>query len=307
VAWGVRGELDGWAETPEDVGQYARRWFDAAAQGLTAGLLEDLRAGPPQSRKVFGSGASPEPWGEPGGLFASLLRFDRLWGDARSKRVWSDRAWKQFLDGLSDLPVAGELRIFELNERGKPSWNTVTVSAQRVSEDGRWFRLFCQFLCSDPRPETRVAELTTQDVVDVVREAAEEIPATFGCVTDDGGAGGETALEFALNAAWDDGIKRSREVLRGYPWVTICAPRIVERLGGVDAVQASGAFHELRVLRTGSIWLQATERLEDHAGEALQRLFRTLAPVLPAGEPKPYVGEYLGRMVYQDASTVSGP
>jgi hypothetical protein len=75
----------------------------------------------------------------------------------------------------------------------------------------------------------------------------------------------------------------------------------------VDAVQASGAFHELRVLRTGSIWLQATERLEDHEGEALQRLFRTLAPVLPAGEPKPYVGEYLGRMVYQDASTVSGP
>ncbi len=305
MAWGVRGELDGRAESPEDVGRYARRWFEAAAQGVAAGLLDDLRTRPPQSRKVFGSGASPEPWGEPGGLFASLLRFDRLWGDARSKRVWSERAWKQFLDGLSDLPVAAELRIFELNERGKPSWNTLTVSAQRISEDGQWFRLFCEFLCSDPRPGTRVAKLTTQDVVDMVRETAADIPATFGCVTDDGGAGGETALEDALNAAWDDGIQRSREVLRGYPWVTICPPQIAERLGGVEALRASGAFWDVRVLPTGSVWLQATERLEDYEGDALRRVFRTLAPVLPAGEPKPYVGEYRGRMVYEDASTLT--
>ena len=305
MGWGVRGELDGWAESPEDVGRCARRWFEAAAHGLAAGLLDDLRTGPPQSRKVFGSGASPEPWGEPGGLFASLLRFDRLWGEARSKRVWSERAWKQFLDGLPDLPVAAELRIYELNERGKPSWNKVTVAAQRVSEDRRWFRLFCDFLCSDPRPETRVAKLSTQDVLDMVREVAAEIPATFGCVTDDGGAGGETALEFALNAAWDDGITRSREVLRGYPWVTICAPQVAERLGGVDALLASGAFHEVQVLPTGSVWLQATERLEDYQGDALRRVFHTVAPVLPPGQPQPYVGEYLGRMIYEDAGKVT--
>jgi hypothetical protein len=301
----VRGELDGRAESPEDVGRYARRWFDIAAQGVAAGLLDDLRTGPPQSRKVFGSGASPEPWGEPGGLFASLLRFDRLWGDARSKRAWSERAWKQFLDGLSDLPVAAELRIFELNERGKPSWNTLTVSAQRPSEDQHWFRLRCELLCSDPRPVTRVAKLSTRDMFDMVREAVAEIPATFGYVTDDGGADGETALEAALNVAWEDGILRSREVLRGYPWVTICAPEIAERVGGVEALRASGGFWDVRVLPTGSLWLQATERLEDYQGDALRRVFHTLAPLLPPGEPKPYVGEYRGRMIYQDASTVA--
>jgi hypothetical protein len=303
VAWGVRGELDGRVESPGEVGRYARRWFDIAAQGVAAALLDDLRAGPPQSRKVFGSGASPEPWGEPGGLFASLLRFDRLWGEPRSKRVWSERAFTQFLSGLADLPVAAEMRIFELDGRGKPSWNTLTVSAQRVSEDGRWFRLRCDLLCTDPRPQTRVAKLGGQDVYDLVRAAAAEIPATFGCVTDDGGAGGETALESALNAPWDDGIMRSRQVLRGYPWVTICAPEIAERLGGLDALRGSGAFGEVTALPTGSVWLQATERLEDYQGEAVERVFRTVAPVLPAGEPKPYVGEYLGRMVYQDAST----
>jgi hypothetical protein len=304
VAWGLRGELDGRAES-EGLARYARRWFEAAADGLLAGLLQDLRSGPPQSRRVFGSGASPEPWGEPGGLFASLLRFDRLWGEARSKRVWSERAWKQFLDGLADMPVAAEMRIFELDDRGKPSWNTATVSAQRVSEDGRWFRLWCEFLCSDPRPETRIAKLTTQDMVDLVRVTAAQIPATFGCVTDDGGAGGETALEDALLALWDEGIQRSGEVLRGYPWVTICAPEFVDRLGGVETLRASGAFHEVSVLSAGSVWLQATERLEDYQGAALRRVFQTVAPVLPPGQPKPYVGEYRGRMIYEDASAAT--
>jgi hypothetical protein len=304
VGWGVRGELDGWAE-PGDVNRHARRWFDVAAHGLAGGLLDDLRTGPPQSRKVFGSGASPEPWGEPGGLFASLLRFDRLWGEARSKRVWSERAWKQFLDRLDDLPAAAELRIFELNERGKPSWNTLTVSAQRVGEDPHWFRLFCEFLCSDPRPVTRIAKLNTQDMFAMVQGAAAEISATFGCVTDDGGAGGETALEAALSALWDEGILHSREILRGYPWVTICAPQIAERLGGVDALRASGAFFAVHVLPTSSVWLQATERLEDYQGDAMRRVFQTVAPVLPPGRPMPYVGEYLGRMIYEDARTVT--
>src|SRR5439155_26873888 len=112
-----------------------------------------------------------------------------------------------------------------------------------------WFRLRCEVLCSDPRPVTRVAKLSTQDMVEMVRAAAAEIPATFGCATDDGGADGETALEAALNIAWDDAIPRSREVLRGYPWVTICAPEIAERLGGVQALRASGASTTCRCCR----------------------------------------------------------
>ena len=61
----------------------------------------------------------------------------------------------------------------------------------------------------------------------------------------------------------------------------------------------------MQVLPTGSVWLQATERLEDYRDDAVRRVFHPVAAVLPAGEPKPYVGEYLGRMVYEDASTLT--
>jgi hypothetical protein len=91
VGWGVRGELDSWAE-PWDLAGYARLWFELAADGLLAGLLHDLRTGPALSSHVFGIGSRPDPWGEPDGLWASVPRFDRPGGNPlRGDAVRFDR------------------------------------------------------------------------------------------------------------------------------------------------------------------------------------------------------------------------
>ncbi|GAA4509141.1 hypothetical protein GCM10023191_069910 [Actinoallomurus oryzae] len=293
-------ELDGRAAS-KDLSRYARRWFVAASKGPLKDLFSDLQRGPKLSRHIFGSGASGKPWGEPGGLWASLLRFNQSHGKATGKRVWSPRAWDEFIAALDDLPLGVELRIFELDENGIWTQDKVTVSMQRVSPDGQWFRARCVVTAGPLGPKNRVAKFGANDMVGLLRDCSADIPATFGCVTDDGGAHGTTGLEDRLYISAEAGIQSSPEILRGYPWITICPPGLAERLGGLAAIRATGAFYEVSSLRAGGLWLQATERIEDYEGEALRRVFRVLAPVLPPGRPEPYVGTELHRIIYKDA------
>ncbi|MFE2673368.1 hypothetical protein [Streptomyces hygroscopicus] len=46
--------------------------------------------------------------------------------------------------------------------------------------------------------------------------------------------------------------------------------------------------------------MKATDRLDDYTGEALRGVFRVVAPALPPGRPRPYVGREIGRLVYED-------
>jgi hypothetical protein len=86
-------------------------------------------------------------------------------------------------------------------------------------------------------------------------EMVQDVPVTCGGLGDDERPNGPTMLEDALGRDHFVGVAQSREVLHGYPWVTVCAPEIAARLGGPAAVRAGGAFHEVRVLPTGSVWL----------------------------------------------------
>jgi hypothetical protein len=75
---------------------------------------------------------------------------------------------------------------------------------------------------------------------------------------------GRTALEVRLPRLHHDAITQSPEVLRGYSWVTICAPGLVERLGGIDALRASGALMETRLLDYGAVLARASDTFEQY-------------------------------------------
>ena len=76
--------------------------------------------------------------------------------------------------------------------------------------------------------------------------------------------------------------------LRGYSWVTVVAAELAGRLGGAEALRASGAFYEVSELRDGVLWLRATPTINDFTGKRVRRVFDALAPVLlPGLAPRP--------------------
>lgn len=279
----------------------ARRWFEAATTGLLADVMEGLRDG-----EVALPGSTPElrgrPWGDPGSMWASLTRFGTAAGRVSSRRAWSERGWEAFLKGPAKFPAGARLDLLELDSEGYSRHaDRASVLLRTVDESREWFQASCEFGSFPEGPRNRIARLAEEDARQFAWALVQEVPVTYGGVGDEGTAWNGTMLEMRLARDAAAGVAQSREVLRAYPWVTVCGPEIAARLGGAGELRATGAFHEVVELPTGSVWLQATERLADYEGEALHRAFRTLAPVLPPGRPRPYVGQEAGRIVYEDA------
>jgi hypothetical protein len=265
---------------------------------VIAGLV-DGQVSLPRSRP----GVGDAPWGEPGSMWAELVRLASARGRVTSRRAWSTRGWETFLKGFAKFPAGVEMHMIELDSEGYPrQGDRADITVRTVSEDNPLVRLGCEFGNFPHGPRNRIARVTDEDARRLMWEMVQDVPVTFGGLGDDGRPNGPTMLEEALGRDPLVGVAQSREVLRGYPWVTVCAPELAGRLGGPDALRVSGAFHEVRELPTGSVWLQATEHLDDYTGDALRRVFETVAPVLPPGEPRLYLGKELGRIVYADAS-----
>jgi hypothetical protein len=111
------------------------------------------------------------------------------------------------------------------------------------------------------------------------------------------------------DATTSEGIAASRTVLRGYDWLTVAADELAERLGGVDALRASGAFARVESLRSGGVWLLATEDYADCTGERVEAVWKALAPVLMRGTPsrdRAERNEAPVRLVFRDAAEVEG-
>ncbi|GAA1559274.1 hypothetical protein GCM10009741_75370 [Kribbella lupini] len=143
------------------------------------------------------------------------------------------------------------------------------------------------------------------DLVEFVAKFCDMAAPSFGNIASDNSAG-STALEALLRRQRHDALEQSTDVLRGYSCVTVCPPALVERLGGVGALEASGAFVEVRSLQGGGASLRATETFEAYDDDAVMRVFKALAPVLPAGVPDAPSARSTRkrvRLVYEDASS----
>lgn len=78
-----------------------------------------------------------------------------------------------------------------------------------------------------------------------------------------------------------DWVPEARSILPTYDWTTVISKQLAVTLGGVEALRQSGVFHRVAEVAGGSVWLQATERLDEFDQEHGYRLFEVLAPVLP--------------------------
>lgn len=150
-------------------------------------------------------------------------------------------------------------------------------------------------------PDGRLPIPVQERWLDVCARFSEKLPLTFGSISSEE-AGGETELDVALGRGESESVRASLSVLRGYSWVTVCPPPIVERLGGVAKLEESKRFWRVRPLASGSVWAQATERLEDYKGTVIEGVFRVFAPALPAGLVEPIWGNSWPTLVHADAS-----
>ncbi|MEY2248892.1 hypothetical protein AB8A21_39240 [Streptomyces sp. BF23-18] len=113
-----------------------------------------------------------------------------------------------------------------------------------------------------------------------------------------------TNLDVVLRRRRRPSLREGRRFLRGYAWVTVCPAELAARLGGAATLEDSGAFHRVLPLRAGGVLLQASVTMDGYTDQVMERVFETLAPVLPPGEPRPDPAHPYMRFVPRDAATV---
>ncbi len=295
----LHGELDSEAGDPARYHAVAIQWLDGGLDRLAGELREQIKAGAPLSETgVRRDGA---PTGPPGSAWASM------WVQRRGRRtgwVYSADNWARFVQELTDPPDRAEVLATVLDGQGFPSRSAVRLTVERPDDAPEWLVLSADAPAEDLLDTARGDEVQRR-WLGLVRDVAEDLNPSFGQLADD--TRGRTALDVLLRRLRDQSVAESRTVLRGYSWVTILAQELADRLGGVAALRATGAFHTVEPLRGGGVWLRATQRYQDYGPVQIDAVFRALAPVLPQGRPAPpppFV-PVTYRLVYEDASSVA--
>lgn len=286
-----------------DFGATLRQWFTSVHDLLGLDVLEELVA-TPQPDEVMRLWRASKPVGKKGaawGLIMTIRQYPK--GRRTAYRLYSTTEWQRFLAGLSDDLVEAELWFGRISDSGHPGGGGFRAQAEVCERNPDWayLRLFMgdRWLRDEERERRLLAAMrATADVCDP----------SFGHVDYyEGGYG--TPLEGALRIDANFRLPTSRNQLRGYSWLTVCAQQIGDDLGGAEALMASGAFVEVAQLAGGGYWLLATPTREGYDRAAVEAVFGVLAPKLPPGQP---VGVVLSHpelsapvlLVNRDAATV---
>ncbi|MFF9912839.1 hypothetical protein [Streptomyces sp. NPDC013457] len=299
----VHAELD--YAVPEGPAGYRRLvedWFADAARTLGGDALDPFANGLDLSGRGAVLRKTGARYGEPGELWGSLWTAKMARGNrTRSGRVWSPKEWGAFLDGLEKEPLEVTLELARLGRDGYPAGPWLTVTAERDFEAPEWVQLMANRSAEEFFAPDRSAELQGR-WTDFLHRRLESAGQTclFGCVTDDVGmTTHRTALEECLGLFQNETIPELDTTLRGYAWTTVCSPGVAERLGGAEALRASGAFARVTVLADGGLVLQATEDMRAYTPDRIARVFRQLRPVLPPGRPVGGIFDTTPRIVFE--------
>jgi len=247
----------------------SRRWIRDAFERLTGPLGDQVRAATSEEIDWFNF--------QPFRLRAGVGTSGGRHGEWMS--TYSPSSWELLMDRLAELPETGSVEAVTNSERGGPGDPSFTVAIRQDDDD--WLILEADVDVElAARPEGQAV------ILNVLRVAAEGCNPTSGLLyTPESSL--QTPLEVALDVWPFETIPRSRQVLRDYGWLTIMAQELGDRLGGLPALRASGAFHEAAQLNAGGYWLLATERWEDYGLDQAEKLFELFAPILPPGRPAP--------------------
>lgn len=288
-------EIDVERTDAEAFGAIARRWF-AMEPGTPEELAAaEILAGPPLSAKAARRNGPDGPpnttWG-----FLSITRQSEG-REKRSFRVFSDRNNRWFLEQLRSPFVRASIGFSILGDDGYSRISL--VRKQVLSEIPGWARMTLSY---DSQEET---DSGNHAVLQRSLELAGGVAVAYGQF---GGSFtlGRTALEDTLPGQPfpRDTLPRAREFLRGYDWLTICPVELVVKLGGIEHLENSGAFEQVRVLPDGAAWLLACEDYADFDEARSRRVWETLAPVLIPGVPvrrEYHPGDEPHRIVFEGA------
>lgn len=253
----------------DDFAEYqhlGQRWLIKFPQAMASDVWNRIRLGHP----TVDTSMTTIPWpGGPieGGKF-DLPRFERM-----TAKLSSPVETISYL-GETDDDQALAARVSWSNDRHMCFGGSVSVSIESIHDD--------------------VARL-----VSFVVDFLDDVDPAFGCVATHFNARIGTELDLALRRRDRESIKESREFLRGYSWLTVVPKELVARLGGIAALREA-PLAAVYPLSAGGVVLQASSIPAEYGDVAMRGLFRTVAPVLPPGKPKPVFGYEHIRVVYED-------
>jgi hypothetical protein len=208
---------------------------------------------------------------------------------------YTPEAWSAIIADLGGR-LDSSLAIFG-PEAEEPTRGRLSVSR---TLDGRWVSLLVGAV--DWHDANDAVYYTRW--VDFLAATLDQANPAFGIVTADNVVNA-TAVDVVLDRRYKRSLDDSRRFLRGYGFATVVPAELVDRLGGVRELADTGAFVRVQSLRAGGVVLQATATLSQYDDEAMRRVFRALAPVLPAGMPRLVPGYEHVRVVYEDAHTAT--
>ncbi|MEU6087592.1 hypothetical protein ABZ865_12410 [Streptomyces sp. NPDC047085] len=261
-------------------------WLAHAVRAVAPVFWESaMRAWPFAEREKTGG-----PLGRPGTLWGEVYVWnpERRLGDPRPL---SPESLEWMTRELAEYPTSAHLRLCVLGAEADPELGPelaeefIRVSLS-VDDDWPWVAQLQVVSALSPEREGDTAERSRR-WADFLHAAAAKVDPTYGHVCDDQPTLGHTALDRAIHGrSGRVSIRKGRERLRGYSWVTVLPSELARTLGGFAALERSGAFFRVRELPTGAVLLQACEDLADYDDEVMERVFETLAPVLPEGTPE---------------------
>lgn len=279
----------------------AREWLEHASRVLGADLWERLN----RSLPLVEPAEWDDPHGEPHGVWGSVTVLPRRGQQgATGHHPYSPESFEWMLTELPNRPLSASFQLRQLDEAGVPYEGSGQLAvAVRVEEDRpEWVQLSAGSSLHSTEHDPMRSEVS-QRWAGVLREMAERVDPSFGHLCDDAPPD-RTALDTVIpRGGRIRSMTLGRELLRGYSWVTVCPAELAQRLGGAPALAATGAFAVVHQLPHGGVWLQATPDFASYDEWAVRKVFKALAPVLPAGKPQrdPF-DDRPRRLVWEDAA-----
>ncbi|MFI8084730.1 hypothetical protein ACIF6L_28535 [Kitasatospora sp. NPDC086009] len=276
----IRCEIDTEYRDAEALADLAWRWLTACPDRLEGETFQALLDSTGQVEESLNRAV---PCGPPGTLwgFLSVNSVSRGRVTNRS-RVLTRKNLPMLRKWLAlDVQLA-ETAVYRLDNEGMPGEQLLRVGVARDDGAEDWVRL------SVHTPEDRFGPAAQARWTDLLRDFSQEVDpcyAQIGYALTLGRTEHEERVGPPL-PRWT--LPDSRRLLRGYEWLMVIPREIAQQLGGADGIATAGDFHRVETLREGAVLLQVTPEFDGFTGEAIERTWRLLRPVLRPGMPRRY-------------------